>query len=168
MRKLAVLFVLLLTGALQMAFAQKTIIGKVSDSSNAPLPGVSIVVKGTTTGTVSDANGKYSIPNVTSEASLLFSFIGMQSQEIKVGSQTSIDVTLVTDAIGIQEVVAYGYGTVKKTDLTGAIGSVKGEELTKMPVMRSDQALQGQAAGVVVTNTDGAPGGNTTIRIRGS
>jgi len=167
MRKLTILFVLLLIGAMQGVFAQKSVSGKVTDSSNSPLPGVSVVVKGTTSGTVSDAGGKYSISNVSEKTILQFSFVGMKPQEIEVGTQTSMNVTLTEDAIGIEEVVAVGYGTVKKSDLTGSVSSVKGGDLTKLPTQRADQALQGRAAGVQVQNTDGEPGGNVTIRIRG-
>ena len=167
MRKLTILFVLLLLGAMQSAFAQKSISGKITDSSNMPLPGVSIVIMGTNTGTVTDAGGKYSILNVPTNASLKFSFIGMQTQEIKVGAQTTIDVSLLTDAIGIGEVVAIGYGTQRKSDLTGSVSSVKGADLVQLPTQRADQALQGRAAGVQVQSTDGEPGGNVTIRIRG-
>ena len=147
---------------------QKTVSGKVTDSSGSPLPGVTVVVKGTTTGTITDPDGNFSMPDVSSDAILIFSFVGMKTQEIPVATNTVINITMFEDAIGIEEVVAIGYGMVKKSDLTGSITSVSSEDIVQMPTQRVDQALQGRAAGVLVTNTDGSPGGNTTIRIRGS
>ncbi|MDO8927771.1 MAG: carboxypeptidase-like regulatory domain-containing protein [Bacteroidota bacterium] len=100
---------------------QKSVSGKVTDSSGASLPGVSVVVKGTTNGTISDANGNYSLTNVSETAIIQFSFVGMKGQEVVVGGKTTIDATLEEDAIGIEEVVAVGYGTQKKANLTGAV-----------------------------------------------
>lgn len=146
---------------------QQSVTGKVIDESGEPLPGVTVIVKGTTNGTVTDINGVYSISNVSENATLVFSFVGMQSQEIIVGNQTSINVTLVVDAIGLEEVVAIGYGRVKKSDLTGSVSSIDSKVLENNPVSRIDQALQGRAAGVQITQTSGAPGAGTVIRVRG-
>lgn len=146
---------------------QKTVTGKIVDSTGGSLPGVSVVIKGTNVGTITNSDGKYSISNIPSKGILHFSFVGMKSQEFVVGDQTIINVTLADETIGIEEVVAVGYGTQKKSDITGALVSVKSEELKQMPTQRVDQALQGRSAGVMVLNTDGAPGGNTVIRIRG-
>ena len=98
---------------------QKVITGTVMDESGIPLPGVTVLIKGTTNGTVTDMNGNYSIGNISADATLVFSFVGMRTQEIEVGNQTSIHVTMEVDAIGIEEVVAIGYGTQKKVNLTG-------------------------------------------------
>ncbi|WP_372772235.1 carboxypeptidase-like regulatory domain-containing protein [Mangrovibacterium sp.] len=106
-------------------FAQtQNITGRVIDSAGEPLPGATIVVKGATTGTTTDIDGNYKLPNVSVESILVFSFVGMVSQEIKVGNRSTISVTLVADAIGLDEVVAIGYGTVRKKDLTGSVSTV--------------------------------------------
>ncbi len=147
---------------------QKVLKGKVTDSSGASLPGVSVVVKGTTSGVITDGNGAYSISNIPDNATLQFSFVGMKAQEIVVGGKTTLNVTLAEDAIGIEEVVAIGYGTVKKSDLTGAVASVKTSELQQTPMTSIDQGLVGRASGVQVTQTSGMPGAVASIRVRGS
>jgi TonB-dependent starch-binding outer membrane protein SusC len=146
---------------------QPAVSGKVTDSGGQPLPGVTVVVKSTTRGTVTNADGEYSLSGIPDDATLVFSFVGMLTQEIEVGDQTKIDVRMEVDAIGIEEVVAIGYGVVKKSDLTGSVGTMKAKELAKQPVASVDQALQGRISGVQVTNTSGAPGSNMSIRIRG-
>lgn len=145
---------------------QKSISGKVTDSSGASLPGVSVVVKGSTTGTITDANGRYSLVNVPANSTLQFSFVGMKGQEIAIGEKTNINVTLAEEAIGIDEVVAVGYGTVKKSDLTGSVAIVKAERLSTIPVASIGEALQGQAAGVQIISS-GVPGTDPTFNIRG-
>jgi len=147
---------------------QKSVSGKVTDSTGSPLPGVSVVVKGTTTGNITDANGNYSLSNIPENATLQFSFVGMKGQEIAVGGKTVINVTLAEDAIGIEEVVAIGYGTMKKSDLTGSVTQVKAEELERVTISSVQQALQGRAAGVQVSQGSSMPGGGISIRVRGS
>ncbi|WP_372935132.1 SusC/RagA family TonB-linked outer membrane protein, partial [Mariniphaga sediminis] len=146
---------------------QQSVSGRVTDRSNLPLPGVTIMVKGTSQGTVTDFKGDYTINDVPEGGILVFSFVGMVTQEVVVGNQSQINIAMVADAIGIEEVVAIGYGTLKKSDITGSVSSVRGEDLTQMPMQRVDQALQGRASGVLVLNTAGAPGAETTIRVRG-
>lgn len=146
---------------------QKSISGTVTDEASEPLPGVTILRKGSTQGTVTNVDGSYSISNIPEDATLIFSFVGMTTQEITVGNQTIIDVTMAIDAIGIEEVVAIGYGVVKKSDLTGSVGSMKAQEISKQPISRIDQALQGRIAGVQVSTLSGAPGSGASIRIRG-
>jgi TonB-linked SusC/RagA family outer membrane protein len=146
---------------------QKSVSGKVTDSSGATLPGVSVVVKGTTTGTITDANGKYSLANVPMNATLLFSFVGMKSQEIASGDKTTINVILAEESIGIEEVVAVGYGTVKKSDLTGSIGSIDAQLISKTNLTDAGGALQGKVAGVNITKNVARPGSGFTINIRG-
>lgn len=141
--------------------------GKVTNDESEPLPGVTVVIKGTTDGTTTDVNGNYVLPNVPKGATLVFSYIGMKSQEIPVGNQTSINVAMEVDAIGIEEVVAIGYGTMKKSDLTGSVSQVKSETLEAVPVYNMEQALKVGAAGVRVTQNSGAPGGRVEVRIRG-
>ncbi|HET7179069.1 MAG TPA: SusC/RagA family TonB-linked outer membrane protein, partial [Chryseosolibacter sp.] len=155
------------TGAAGELSAAIAISGRVTSDNGDALPGVNVVEKGTTNGTVTNNNGEYTLTVANENATLVFSFIGYINQEVAVGGRSAIDVTLMEDVTSLQEVVVVGYGTQKKSDLTGAITSVKAEDLTLMPTQRVDQALQGRAAGVLVLNTDGAPGGNTTIRIRG-
>jgi len=146
----------------------KKVSGKVTDSSDSPLPGVSVVVKGTTSGTITDSNGNYSLPQVPENATLQFSFVGMKTQEIAVGGKTSIDVKLVEDAIGLDEVVAVGYGTQKKATVTGSITTVSGEKLTKSPTSNVASSLQGQLPGLVVNVRSGNPGNeDTQILVRG-
>lgn len=146
---------------------EKTIKGKVTDDSGQPLPGVTILVKGTTQGIVTDGNGNYNISNLPKNATLIFSFVGMIPQEIVVGTQTSINISMQVDAIGIEEVVAIGYGTMKKSDITGSVSQIKTEMLESVPVYNMEQALKVGAAGVRVTQNSGIPGGRIEVRIRG-
>ncbi len=147
---------------------QKSVSGKVNDSSGASLPGVSVVVKGTTNGSITDANGSYSLANVPANATLQFSFVGMKAQEIAVGGKTSINVTLEEETVGIDEVVAIGYGTVKKKDLTTAVSSVKMDDTEKKSMANLTQAIQGKVAGVSIIQASGKPNGNFSIQIRGA
>ena len=156
-----------LAGVEEIAFQQKSVSGKVTDSSGSPLPGVTVLFKGTTQGTTTNADGKYSLTNIPENATLQFSFVGMRIQEIKVENQTNIDVTMVVDAIGIDEVVAIGYGTMRKSDLTGSVAQVKTENLESVPVYNLEQALKSQAAGVSVRQNSGRPGGRIEVNIRG-
>lgn len=146
---------------------QKTITGKVSDSSGSNLPGVSVVVKGTTTGTITDFDGKFVLGNVPANSTLQFSFVGMKSKEVKLGNESTLNVTLEEETIGLDEVVAIGYGTVKKSVVTGAISSIKSEDLANSSNSRAEQALQGKTAGVQVIQNSGAPGAELNVRIRG-
>jgi len=148
-------------------FYDQTISGTVSDESGAGLPGVSVVVKGTQRGTTTDANGQFRMNLLTGDNVLVFSFVGYLSQEVTVGDQSSITVRLATDTKNLSEVVVVGYGTQKRSDLTGSISSVKSEEVKNLPVRSVNEALQGRAAGVQVTRNDGAPGGSSDIVIRG-
>jgi len=146
---------------------QKSINGKVVDSTGEGLPGVSVVIKGTTTGTITDVDGKYSLSNVPASAIFQFSFVGMKSQEVAVGNKTLLNITMEEESIGLEEVVAVGYGTQKKSNVTGSISSVKSEDLANRSTSSAASALQGKVAGVQVMNTSGAPGSTSTIRIRG-
>lgn len=147
---------------------QRSVSGKVTDESGQPLPGVTVVVKGTTQGTISNADGEYSITNIPDDATLLFSFVGMKTQEIVVGNQTRINVKMEVDAIGLDEVVAIGYGTQKKSNLTSSISKITNEALSERPIMSVGEALQGQLAGVrSQSSSGGVPGRDLTIRIRG-
>jgi len=151
------------------AIQQQTrkITGKVTDSSGATLPGVSVVVKGTTNGVITDNNGNYSLANFPENSVLQFSFVGMKTQEVAVQGKTTLNVKLEEETIGIEEVVAIGYGTVKKSDLTGAVSSVSGVDLKQTPISNLEQGLQGRSPGVLVRQTNAGPGGSVSIRIRG-
>ncbi|QGY43473.1 SusC/RagA family TonB-linked outer membrane protein [Maribellus comscasis] len=152
-----------------LAFDQQAVTGKVTDDSGEAVPGATIIEKGTSNGTVSDFDGNYSIVPETDSPVLVFSFVGMISQEIQVGGQTQINVTMQADYIGIEEVVAIGYGTMKKSDLTGSVSSVTPEKLVDRPVVNVGQALQNKVAGVqVIRQAAGDPGGRPQIRIRGT
>ena len=146
---------------------QKSVSGKVTDSYGATLPGVSVVVKGTTIGIITDSNGSYSLTKIPENATLVFSFVGMKSQEVAVGNKTIINVNLLEEAINLDEVVAIGYGTMKKSDLTGSIASVKSGEIKNLPVHSIAEVLQGRVAGVMVNKSDGKPGASSEIIIRG-
>ena len=146
---------------------QRSISGTITDSSDGTtLTGASVVVKGTTTGTVTNAEGQFTI-DASSDDVLIISFIGYSTQEIEVGSQTVINASLELSYAALDELVVVGYGYTKKSDLTGAISSISSDEIAIRPVSRIDYALQGQAAGVQVTNTSGMPGSGASIRIRG-
>ena len=146
----------------------KTISGKVTDSSGAPLPGVTVMIKGTTNGTITNADGKYTLPNVPGDANIVFSFVGMRPQEILSAGKTNIDVSLEEDAIGIEEVVAVGYGTMKKGNLTGAIASVGSEDLVKVSLNDVTNTMTGRAPGVRVVQYSSEPGRfDSDIDIRG-
>jgi len=131
-----------------------------------PMPFASVVLKGTTIGTSTDIDGNYSI-QADEDAIIVFSMVGFASQEIKVGSQITINVILSVDNMGLDEVVVIGYGVQKKSSVTGSISSLKAEDIQKMPIQRAEQALQGQVAGVQVTMESGQPGAGLSVNIRG-
>lgn len=145
---------------------QKSISGTVSDASG-PLPGANVIVKGTTTGIVTSPDGKFSLEVPQDATTLVVSFIGYVPKEVDINGKTSVDIVLLADAIGLGEVVAIGYGTIKKSDLTGAVGTVKGEAIANRQTTMLSQALQGATPGVMVTRNNNAPGSTATIRIRG-
>ena len=150
-----------------VSFAQKTVTGNVKDASGEPLIGVSVMIKGTSTGAVTDLDGNYSIPSVPSSAQLTFSYVGYQTKTVKVGDSSSLNVVLNEDNTTLEDVVVIGYGTMKRKDLTGAVASVSGDKLAANPVSNVAQALQGQLPGVSVVSQDGRPGATMSIRVRG-
>lgn len=148
--------------------AAQTVTGKIVDSNGEPLSGANILEKGTTNGTMADFDGNYSI-NVSGESPVLvFTYLGYVSKEIQVAGKTLINVTLEEDANVLSEVTVVGYGTQKKSDITGAVSSVKAKDIEGFALARVDQALQGKTSGVYILNADSAPGGSTIIRIRGT
>jgi TonB-linked SusC/RagA family outer membrane protein len=144
--------------------------GSIKDAETGEtLPGVSVVIKGTTMGTVSDGEGNYSLDvPAGSDAILVFSSVGYVSQEVSVNNRAVINVSLQADIRSLGEVVVIGYGSVRKSDLTGSVATVSGEDIKRTPITSVDQGLQGRAPGVQVTTTSAAPGGGVSIRVRGT
>lgn len=151
----------------QQSFSQIRVKGNVTDLHGSGLAGVTVILKGTSIGTVTDVNGSYSISASSKDAVLQFSFIGYVSKEVTVGSKSVIDVMLREREVGIDEVLVVGYGTTKKSDLTGAISAVKGKDLVNIPVRSAIEALQGKTPGISIVSTGGSPGTAPAVRIRG-
>lgn len=151
------------------AQAQTIVKGTVKDETGSPLPGVNVLVKGTTTGTTTDADGIYSLslPSAGDDVVLAFSFIGYETEEFSVNSRTVIDVMLTPNIEALSEVVVIGYGTQRKVDVTGAVSSINSTDITQSAAISVDQALQGRIAGVQMTTNTGLPGGGSSIQIRG-
>ena len=145
-----------------------TVRGVVTDTKGTPIPGVSVKLKGTTTGTLTDTGGRYSLQIPDGEAILVFSSIGFEPQEIQVNRREQINITLHDQNMQMNEVVVIGYGTQKKSDVTGAITSISGKSITDIPVTSVTQALQGKVAGMDIQMAGGTPGEGSTIRIRGN
>lgn len=169
MKKL-LLFAIASLLSLHVTFAQeRALSGKVTAAEDgSALPGVSVVVKGTTSGTVTDTNGVFSINVPAGAETLIFSFIGFQTQEVAIANRTTVDIVLTADIQQLNEVVVVGYGTQIKQDLTGNIASVKGDDVKNLPVPNFTQALQGRAAGVFVESNSGRVGEGIKVRIRGA
>jgi TonB-linked SusC/RagA family outer membrane protein len=147
---------------------QRTVSGSVIDTKGQPLPGVTVLIKGTTQGTVTSADGTYSIVNVPADATIVYSFVGMRTKEVPVANQTVINVTMEEETIGIEEVVAVGYGVQKKVNLTGSVTTVGADKLEKKIVSQASQLLQGETTGVTVTQTSGRPGyDGADLKVRG-
>ena len=146
---------------------QQQINGTVQDGSGVPLAGVNVLIEGTTTGTQTDFDGKYTIAASTGDE-LVFSYIGMKTKSVAVGQSNNINITMEEDAASLDEVVVIGYGTQKKSDLTGAVGSVSADELQERPAASLTQSLSGKMPGVSVSINSGRPGGKSNIRIRGN
>lgn len=150
---------------------QKKVTGRVTDAAGIALPGVSVLVKGTSHGTITDSDGDYTLTNVASESILQFSFIGMKAQEVKVGNSNTVNVKLVEESIGIEEVVAVGYGVQKKATLTGAVSAIKGDDIVTTKNENAQNMLAGKISGVRVTQKTAEPGSfnnNFDIRAMGS
>lgn len=146
--------------------AQAPITGVIVDGDGVPLPGVNVFIKGTNTGTATDFDGNYSIPAAEGDV-LVFSYVGFENQELIVGNEQNIDISMEADYANLDEVVITGYGSTAKKDLVSSISQIKGDALVNQPVARVDNMLQGRAAGVNVVSTSGEPGAAATIRIRG-
>ena len=161
--------ILLLSGFFAVSQAQvRTITGVVSaGDTKETLPGATVLIKGSTTGSVTDINGKYSITVKSDKAILVFSYVGYNTKEVELGAQNVVDVSLEPKKTTLDEIVVIGYGSVRKSDLSGSVGSVKAEDITKITSMNPVQSLQGNVTGVQVTSTSGTPGESPAVRIRG-
>jgi TonB-dependent starch-binding outer membrane protein SusC len=153
--------------AIEIIIQTRNVTGRVTAQEDGQtLPGVNVIEKGTNHGTVTDIQGYYSL-EVSEGATLVFSSVGYMSQEVEVGNRSVIDLAMRTDIQQLEELVVIGYGTVRKSDLTGSVASITEAELKRTPMVSLDQGLQGRAAGVHVTSSDGSPGGGVSVRIRG-
>jgi len=168
MKKLLKVILLLLFSVCSTAgiYAQRTVTGSVHDDSQQPVPSANVVLKGTQVGTLTDSNGKFTLNVPSSGGTLVISFIGFTTQEVLIGTSSVVNVTLQTESTALNEVVVVGYGTQKRTEVTGAISSVSSDKLNALPTSGLDQALQGRAAGLTVIS-NGAPGYASTMRVRG-
>lgn len=168
MRKVLLLGLMLFLAS-AVAFAQDRVItGTVTSTEDGlGVPGATVLVKGTTIGTATDIDGKYSISVPAGSNVLVFTFVGLRTQEVSIGNRTTINVALESDVTALGEVIVTGYGTQPKREVTGAVSSVKGEAIQNLPMQSFDRALQGRAAGVQVRSSNGLPGGAVNIRIRG-
>lgn len=168
-QKLLITMLCLVFGGLQTLLGQgsRGITGKVTDERGEDLPGVSILVKGTTAGTTTKVDGTFSLDVPANATTLVLSFVGKNTLEVEIGSKTRFDLVMEADNQALEEVVVIGYGTAKRSDLTSSITSVKASELKDMPAAGIDQLLQGKAAGVTVTSNGGQPGGGVSVKVRG-
>lgn len=167
MRKLVTMLLCVVLAITQIAAQSRTVKGKVTDSKSNPVPNASVVVKGTTTGTTSDANGDFSINVPASAKSLVISSLNFTSQEVAIGTKTNITVSLLSAEQDLQEVVVVGYGSKKKSDLTGSVATLKAAEIENLPFSSVDKALQGKVAGLQSVAASGQPGASQNIIIRG-
>lgn len=166
--KLKTLLMLLICGIGTAAYSQIKISGKITEPGDpSGLPGATVVLKGTTNGTAADVNGAYELSVPDENAILVFSYIGLQDLEVRVGSQRIIDVILQSDITLMEEVVVVGYGSQKRSNISGAVSTISSEEITELPILRAEQALQGRTAGVQVAQNSGSPGSALTVRVRG-
>ena len=166
MKRLSLVLSLLLFSAFSL-MAQRTITGKVVDNNKEPLIGASILVKGTSTGTVSDLDGSFQMEVPAGGTVLIVSYTGYRTSEVALTASNTYDITLESEAIALTDVVVVGYGTQSKKELTGSVSKVSSEQIARLPVTGLDQAMQGQAAGVQVTSASGTPGASVSVRVRG-
>lgn len=158
--------VVLVLGAQDLHAQSRTLTGRVVGSDGVGLPGVTVLVKGGTQGTATDVDGRYSLPAPTTATTLVFSFVGYDSREAKIGDGP-INITLVSNPTSLDEAVVVGYGTQSRRDLTGSVATIAGKEIASLPVQSFDQALQGRAPGVNITTPNGVLNNPPIIRVRG-
>ena len=152
---------------LKKTFLAADIKGTVSDDKGEKLPGVNVIIKGTSRGTSTNANGEFSLSNVNNNDVLVLTYVGYESQEIQINNKTDFSIVLKTDAKALEEVVVVGYGTQKRSNITGSISTIKAADLSKVQSPSFDNALQGKSPGVYVSSNGGQPGGGIAVRIRG-
>jgi TonB-linked SusC/RagA family outer membrane protein len=167
MKKISLILCMLIE-ALGISMAQKTLTGTVLDEQKNPIVGVSVIIKDTYVGTITDSDGKFQLSVPENAESLVISFIGMKTIELEIGNQTSFDIIMTEDLIGLDEVVFIGYGSVLKKDLTGSVATVKGSEIAKGNPLNVQSGLQGKIPGAVIVSDEGAPGSGASILIRGA
>ena len=165
-KRLSLSLALLLMLSSAVLAQERVVSGTVKDENGDGMPGVNILVKGTASGTASDADGKFSINVPGNEAVLVFTFIGYGTKEVSVGSRTSVDEVMAPDQTSLDEVVVTGYGVDKRREITGAVSTVKAKDLTVTPTGNVEQMLQGRVPGVTVIS-NGQPGTTSQIRVRG-
>ncbi len=164
LRSAAVIWLLLTAWALQ---AQVTVKGMITDDAHEPLIGVNVLIKNSTSGTVSEIDGSFQLEVPNPYVTLVFSYVGYSTQEVALKGQTTLEVTLSEGSQLLNEVVVVGYGTQRKSDVTGSVASVKSEDIQKIATSSVTQALQGKVAGVQVTASSGRPGDGAVVRVRG-
>lgn len=167
MKRLKLLLLTLLLGYASTSWSQTRVTGVITDEGNAPIPGVSILIQGTSTGTVTDIDGNFALSVPNQNSVLVVSAIGYHKQEITVGNNSVINIKLSEDVTSLDEVVVIGYGQVEKEDVTGAIASVESKDIVRANPVQAAKAIQGQAAGVIVTKQNSRPGAGYNINIRG-
>ena len=166
MKKILIIFIWVISVSV---FAQtQNITGKITDSGGEPLPGVTIIIKGTTRGALTNFDGNYELPNVSGESILVFTYVGMTTQEIPIGKKTSVNVTLAFSEVAIDEVVVIGYGTARKSDLTGSVAVIDKRDIAASGAGSIEQAISGLVPGVVVSSSDNSPGSGLSIKVRGT
>lgn len=166
-KRLLILFAFLLNLFAGIA-QERTITGKVIDETGAPMPGATVSIKGTTKGTITDLDGKYSISVPASGGTLVVSYVGYQPKDVEIGTENTIDVNLSQDVKSLEQVVVVGYGVQKKSLVTGSISKLESKDITNAPAARLEQALQGKTSGVYIAQNSGTPGGGYSISIRGN
>lgn len=157
---------IIITKATASSQASRKITGVIKGEDGEPIVGANVVEKGTTNGTITDIDGRFSL-EVTVGTVLQVSYIGYNTQDIKIIDKASYDIILTEDTKALDEVIVVGYGTMRKRDLTGAVSQLKGDDIADLPLRSASDALQGKAAGVTITSTSGTPGAMGTVRIRG-
>jgi TonB-dependent starch-binding outer membrane protein SusC len=167
MRKVVMLIMAIVLSISHLLAQERTVTGKVTDEKGFSIPNVSVTIKGTKTGTTTKPDGSFSLTVPANANTLVFSFVDMITQELAIGTESTINVSMKADETSLQEVVVTGYETKRKRDIAGATGSIKGGDIASRPVGSFARAMQGQIAGVQVVSNNGVPGGNVTVRIRG-
>ncbi|HOI79361.1 MAG TPA: TonB-dependent receptor plug domain-containing protein, partial [Petrimonas sp.] len=167
-KRLIMVFISLLLSAFLVNAQEINLSGKVTQSDGNSVPGVSVAIKGTSLGTVTNIDGQFSLKSPVGSKTLVFSFVGMKTKEVEITSSLVYNVVLEEDVYNLEEVVAIGYGTMKKSDLTGSVTSVESKDLTAYPATNVMKAMAGRAPGVFVQQNNSAPGGGIQVRIRGT